>query len=156
MNSKQYHKERYLKHKEKEQVRARKRYQDNKESIIERQREYNKKYISQYKDTLKYRYNSYRSSARIRNVAFKISLEQFKTFWQKDCTYCHGEIKTIGLDRVDNLKGYVEGNLTACCAECNYTKSDYFMYNEMIEIIGPAIAKVKAKRIGSVKCPNRL
>lgn len=44
------------------------------------------------------------------------------SFWQKPCTYCGGEIETVGLDRVDNARGYERDNLAACCSMCNQIK----------------------------------
>jgi hypothetical protein len=29
-----------------------------------------------------------------------------------------------GIDRMDNTKGYVLGNIVSCCTECNYVKRD--------------------------------
>jgi len=48
----------------------------------------------------------------------------FLTFWQKPCSYCGDSIKTVGLDRVDNAIGYLDGNIIACCAPCNIAKRD--------------------------------
>jgi len=44
------------------------------------------------------------------------------TFWQKPCTYCGKEIKTIALDRTNNDVGYEISNLKPCCKPCNSTK----------------------------------
>jgi hypothetical protein len=53
-----------------------------------------------------------------------LTLEEMMLFWGKPCAYCDREIVTIGLDRVDNNKGYVVGNLVACCGTCNMMKAD--------------------------------
>jgi uncharacterized protein with PIN domain len=70
----------------------------------------------------KTKFSHYRDSARKRMHGFELTLEQFITFWQKPCSYCGEEIKTIGLDRVDNSKGYVMGNVVSCCTPCNRAK----------------------------------
>ena len=70
-----------------------------------------------------YVYSKYKKGAKNRNKAFEITYLYFMSFWQKPCYYCGTEIKTIGLDRVDNNKGYVIGNIVACCTNCNLAKS---------------------------------
>ena len=74
------------------------------------------------KYSLKGRYSSYKHAAKLREYSFELTLEQFKTFWQKPCHYCDDPIKTIGLDRIDNTKGYFMGNIVPCCWECNQSK----------------------------------
>lgn len=44
--------------------------------------------------------------------------------WRKLCHYCTNAIPTIGLDRVDNFKGYYLDNIVACCRLCNLMKRD--------------------------------
>lgn len=44
--------------------------------------------------------------------------------WQVPCYYCGYEIKTCGIDRVDNAKGYDLDNLKTCCRWCNAMKSN--------------------------------
>lgn len=64
----------------------------------------------------------YKQGARVRNIEWRLSLEEFKMFWQKPCYYCGDEIKTIGIDRIDSGQGYTLGNLVSCCKTCNYAK----------------------------------
>lgn len=52
----------------------------------------------------------------------------------------------IGLDRLDNAKGYEPGNVVSCCSECNIARSDNFTPEEM-KVIGMAIRKVKMARV---------
>jgi len=33
-------------------------------------------------------------------------------------------LKGFGIDRIDNSKGYIEGNMVPCCKICNWMKSD--------------------------------
>jgi hypothetical protein len=67
-------------------------------------------------------YDRYRKGAEKRGYAFELSLEQFRVYWQKPCTYCGDEIETIGVDRINNDLGYIEGNTAPCCTRCNLTK----------------------------------
>lgn len=64
----------------------------------------------------------YRSSAKERKISFNLEYEDFITFWQSPCSYCGSTIDLIGLDRIDNNKGYQIGNITPCCTNCNNLK----------------------------------
>lgn len=69
------------------------------------------------------KFNVYRQNARMRGLDFEITRDQFAEFWQKPCYYCGDPILTVGLDRLDNRKGYTMDNVVSCCAECNAMKS---------------------------------
>jgi len=72
------------------------------------------------------RYANFQTYAVKRDLDFKISYADFLTFKDKPCTYCGEPIKTqIGLDRVDNNKGYVLGNIVSCCGTCNMMKGRF-------------------------------
>jgi hypothetical protein len=89
-----------------------------------------------FKDTLprgaRDKFNEYRRSAESRGLVFNLTLEQFESFWGKPCSYCGSQIITIGLDRVDNKKGYTLENITPCCWPCNRLKRG-FSRSEFIE-----------------------
>lgn len=79
-------------------------------------------------------YNSYRSGAKRRSLDFELDVDYFKKIVDSDCSYCgeppSRESKTKGgiyyyngIDRVDNTKGYLKGNCTPCCTDCNFFKS---------------------------------
>ncbi len=55
---------------------------------------------------------------------WKLTYEEFLTFWQKPCNYCGAEIKTCSLDRVDASLGYSVENVVPCCHNCNQFKMD--------------------------------
>lgn len=84
-----------------------------------------------YSDTQKnvtnikpYRREGYaKGNARKRGIEYGLTREQFMSFWQKPCSYCGDQIETIGLDRIDNAKGYVMDNVVPCCGGCNGMKS---------------------------------
>ena len=50
------------------------------------------------KTTLKGRFCRYKGVAKIRNIPFNLTKEDFIRFWQKPCIYCGQKIDTIGLD----------------------------------------------------------
>ena len=123
-----YNKKRYQENKEK----IAKKYQENKEEIIayeKKYREINKEKLSiknkEREQTIKGRYSRYKKSATQRGYSFDLSEDEFKLFWQKDCSYCGSPIKTIGLDRIDSSIGYQIDNIISCCTRCNRMKSDH-------------------------------
>lgn len=101
----------------------------HRDRILRQKREYYRANI-QDKDSKLYKYMSgpaprfklYRRHAKSRNLSFDLSREQFDSFWNIPCAYCGSDIKTIGLDRVDNAKGYSIDNVVACCHPCNVAK----------------------------------
>lgn len=76
------------------------------------------------------RLKPYRRESEAKRNAFKrgvdwtLSRDQFMTFWQSPCSYCGDGIDTIGLDRIDNQRGYTMDNVVPCCGRCNSMKSD--------------------------------
>ena len=87
-------------------------------------KEYYKKQNKIYSDSPVKKLNTYKNSAKRRKVEFELNMELFMQYWNKPCFYCGSEIKTIGLDRKDNNKGYVIGNIIPCCSRCNSMKSN--------------------------------
>lgn len=72
--------------------------------------------------TQKGKFKQYRSRSAHKKCEFTLTFEEFCTFWQQPCWYCKRQITTIGLDRVDNAKGYILENVVACCETCNRAK----------------------------------
>lgn len=88
-----------------------------------------------------------------------ISKESFIKWYNiqdKKCVYCdisekllnhikdtqNNKCINLSIDRVDNKRGYEEGNLVLACLRCNYIKSDFFTFEEMREI-GQNFVKTK-------------
>lgn len=81
-------------------------------------------------------FKKYKTSANRRNYSFEITLEQFENITSRRCYYCGLEpnqysysnsSKTSnyiynGIDRVDNIKGYILENIVPCCKTCNFAK----------------------------------
>lgn len=86
--------------------------------------------------------------AKKRGLAWSLARDEYLALIANPCTYCGFELRQtgIGLDRVDSLQGYVQGNVVPCCWECNQTKNAYFTFEEM-KIMGAAVAAVKAQRV---------
>lgn len=83
------------------------------------------------KETLPGKYNAYKRSAKQRNIQFSLTKEDFQKYWQLPCTYCGDTINTLGLDRVENSRGYTVDNVVPCCTTCNrmkltFSKEEWF------------------------------
>jgi hypothetical protein len=89
---------------------------------VEKNKEKFKEVNKIWQKTINGAYSIYRSSAKRRNILFELTVEQFSEYWKKDCYYCGDKIETIGLDRVDNDKGYTIDNIVSCCEFCNKAK----------------------------------
>ena len=70
-------------------------------------------------------YSVYKCNAKSRGLEFSISLEDLIGLWGLPCTYCGKPIETVGIDRIDNSKGYTKDNITSCCKVCNRMKLEY-------------------------------
>lgn len=70
------------------------------------------------------RFKVYQSGAKVRNIPFNLSYDQFMIFWCKPCHYCGKEINGIGLDRKDSKGDYSLDNVVPCCSQCNMSKTD--------------------------------
>ena len=83
-----------------------------------------------------------------KGLEFNLSYDYFKQLKSGDCHYCGTQniflahyceamsLKTpwMTIDRVDNTKGYIVGNVVSACFMCNRIKSNFFTYEEMCEI----------------------
>lgn len=78
------------------------------------------------RNTPGYIYNKCRRNAEKRKIDFFLSKERYMELTNSPCFYCGVKRsgRRMGLDRVDNKVGYVEGNLVASCKSCNYKKRD--------------------------------
>lgn len=80
-------------------------------------------------------YVQYRNRARLKELEFAISEEDFKRLTAMNCTYCgavpsacryrktlNGSFTFNGLDRLDSSLGYTIKNVVTCCKACNRAK----------------------------------
>lgn len=119
----------HKKNKEKERIAGKKYRAENKDSIRENRRKYYAEnvnrfsgYNKRFNKSPKGRFFVYSNAAKRRGIPFDLTFDKFMVYWEKPCTYCGGEIDTVGLDRIDNEAGYVDGNITTCCHVCNWMK----------------------------------
>jgi len=87
----------------------------------------------------KHLFNTYRHSAVDRGLEFKVTIEYlWKLFEQQNrrcaltgwdlhfpASYKENKNKTASPDRIDNTKGYIEGNIQWVHQDINYLKSDW-------------------------------
>lgn len=78
----------------------------------------------------------YKKWAKTKKRSFTISKKRAFELFVGNCHYCgvapyrkhaysncgNGTFTFNGIDRVDNSKGYDEGNLVSCCTPCNHAK----------------------------------
>ena len=80
------------------------------------------------------KYSSYFRMAKVRNLDFELNFEDFMEMWQSKCFYCGDILETIGVDRVNNEKGYSKENCVACCMWCNRMKMDHSIEDFFIQV----------------------
>lgn len=78
----------------------------------------------------------FKSGARKRNLIFTLTKDDIKILTKSNCFYCGKSPNQIfrrskkydeeyiynGIDRLDNTKGYIKGNVVPCCGRCNRAK----------------------------------
>lgn len=99
---------------------------------------------------------NYRRAAALRGLIFEITEIEFRMLTSLPCHYCHKEPSFVisdnkkgdysryvynGIDRKDNNKGYISGNVLPCCINCNTAKG-ILSYNKFIEWIRKIIINV--------------
>lgn len=94
------------------------------------------------------RFKAMLAGSKNRELLCDITEEQFGNLTDSNCTYCDGPLPLsgIGLDRIDDLKGYVQGNVLPCCGECNRIRSDVYTVEETKRFVGPSIRKIREER----------
>jgi hypothetical protein len=77
------------------------------------------------KNPEKFALGQYRKSARLKGIEHQMSDVKMLEFLKSDCFYCGAQPNPLnGIDRVDNSRGYVDGNVVTACRICNYAKRD--------------------------------
>lgn len=102
-----------------------------------------RKYKTKEQSAIMRVHRTYTHGATKRGYEWKLSFEEFSGIVLRPCVYC-GELPKMrskvsggielamsGVDRVDNSKGYVVGNVVPCCSWCNTAK----MHHSMVDFI---------------------
>ena len=112
----------------------------NKEKIVKKQHEYNKKPENRFKRGIR--------QAKNRGIEWAISLEDYLKIISKRCFYdkvdLHNEMG-CGLDRIDNEKGYFIENVVQCCGNCNTIRGNKLTHEEM-QVAMKAVLRLRGKK----------
>jgi hypothetical protein len=87
------------------------------------------------------RYKGVKWQANRRGLEFTITLEEYKLLVSRPCVYASNSTGTspnsgrIGLDRIDNSKGYISGNVQPCCGRHNLLKSSILTHEQTLETV---------------------
>ncbi len=84
-------------------------------------------------------FGKYKRDAARRGLVFRLTEDEFRHLTSSPCTYCgvessnnvaiqynffNGTYRYNGVDRVNNLVGYVRSNCVPCCKQCNFAKGN--------------------------------
>lgn len=92
------------------------------------------------------KYANYKYKAIGRGLEWSLSKAEFACLWGKSCWYCGSAVETIGIDRLDNSKGYFIQNVMPCCKTCNWMKQQMThkqFYCHIRKIIDHAMDQLK-------------
>ena len=80
------------------------------------------------------RFTRAKHQAKKRGFCWAITKEEYAQLLKCVCNYCSGPLNLIGvgLDRIDNEKGYELGNILPCCGTCNKIRGDRLTRDEMV------------------------
>lgn len=133
----------------KECHRERKRGRDNRpdrwQLMTDEQKAKAKKRNQRYAKTDKGRAVSLRKAYE-RIDACDMTTTEVLTLIVQPCAHCGTVDLPRGLDRIDNSKPHVKGNVVPSCAPCNFARGDRFTFEEM-QRIGVVIRQVIKDRI---------
>lgn len=106
---------------------------------------------------------TYKYNAKNRQLIFGLSESRLSEFVRSDCHYCGFSLPTVrpdlqefvynGIDRIDNSRGYVEGNVVACCKICNHAK--HTMTAEDFLAWATRLAQYQSKKVTSLSSFSR-
>jgi hypothetical protein len=68
-------------------------------------------------------FTKYVARALRKGLSFSLTRAVFDTVRRRPCHYCGG-VKSMGLDRVDNARGYTTDNVVPACTTCNLMKKN--------------------------------
>ena len=89
----------------------------------------------------------YKKRAKDGGRVWNLTTDQAESIFRGNCHYCgkepshksaskkmNGGYVYNGIDRIDNSKGYENGNVVSCCRRCNMAKND-MPYEEFVNLI---------------------
>lgn len=82
-------------------------------------------------------------------MTFTLSKDFYISLIEVPCDYCNGyfppTVAGIGLDRLDNNKGYEPHNVVSACGTCNQLRMDVFTPEETKLMVQVVIADRKKR-----------
>lgn len=105
-------------------------------------KERRKKFYEDTKSETWRKFSVLRSKAKTNKQDFEITKEDYERFTRNNaCFYCSGPLPKVGygIDRLNNLIGYVFANCVPCCERCNEKKGSLeglgFQYPRTIQLM---------------------
>jgi len=91
-------------------------------------------YFKQRRNLPHGRYLYTKTQAKVRHKEWNLSEIEYTEAISKPCFYCGGSLPIggSGIDRLDNMKGYISGNIVPCCATCNNLKNSTLTWQETL------------------------
>lgn len=111
----------------------------------ERVRAWYRNYINNYRHTPAGRLQKLRSRAKQDGIEVNLNKGEFIDWFNSQpstCYYCgrqfsngnRHDLRIITIDRTDNDKPYMMGNIVLACSRCNFVKGSWFTEQQMLEI----------------------
>jgi len=157
-----YYKQYRQKNKSKKIENDKEYYKDNSNKIKTRVSKYKelhneeiKTWYAKYRYTSNGRYSIAKAQAKRKGKLFNLTKEEYALEINKPCYYCNNilgvQTKTsIGLDRLDNNRGYEKDNVVSCCNVCNTIKNQYLTDKETLA----AVKLISLIRISNLENKN--
>ena len=105
-------------------------YQKDKEKRKQRAKDYRRTEVGSFNVT--------KSNALKDNKEWDLTIDEFKKIRSiGHCFYCLGDLPKVcgGLDRIDNNKGYIVGNIILACENCNKFRGKFISVDEMVAVV---------------------
>lgn len=80
-----------------------------------------------------------------RGISSNLTLPIYLQLLQKPCCYCTGALPEagIGLDRIDNRRGYDVDNVVTCCGGCNTYREQESLTHQQMLLLRPQLTRLR-------------
>lgn len=113
--------------------------------------------IPKIRDCIERAWYLHKGNCLRRGTINKLTLKIFSQLISGNCAYCGSFPRNSvlylrftflyqGIDRMDNSKGYIPGNVVPCCLECNSIKGKNLSHHEMIQV-AQLLLKMRGSRL---------